>query len=84
MADGIRAATEGHHDAQMEDWRAYWQRPGGLTASETESVLDHVTRHDHYFTLEQHFGWLRNAGFEACDCIWRAGVFGVLSANRSG
>ena len=83
MADAIRAADPAHHTQDMTGFRAFWDQPGHLDPEERVAVDDHVSRHDHYYTLEQHFDWLRAAGFTRCDCLWREGLFAVLSAERA-
>jgi ubiquinone/menaquinone biosynthesis C-methylase UbiE len=80
-SDGFRAAAAPMHDLHMARWLAYWQEPGNLSADEIASVSDHVERHDHYRPLEEHFRMLERAGFASADCIWRDGLFAVLTAE---
>lgn len=83
MLDGIRGATGAEHDVHMQRWAAYWRQPGKLSATEINEVTEHVERHDFYRTLAEHFGMLRDAGFDYADCVWRDGLFALITASRA-
>lgn len=83
MADAIRAVHPDHHARHVHEFHSFWEQPGNLDPDERAAVYDHVIRHDHYFTLDEHFAWLRAAGFERCDCLWRDGLFAVVTADRT-
>jgi tRNA (cmo5U34)-methyltransferase len=80
LADGYSTANPVLHAHHLARWHAFWRQPGNLSEVEVESVRTHVEQHDHYFDLETHFALLRAAGFDAPDCVWRDGVFAVVTA----
>jgi tRNA (cmo5U34)-methyltransferase len=79
--DGMRAAAKQLHSLHTQRWHDYWRQPGNLSEEEIASVADHVARHDHYWSIEEHFQMLDRAGFVAPDCIWRDGLFAILTAE---
>jgi tRNA (cmo5U34)-methyltransferase len=81
MADGLRAVAAAQHSRHLALWQEFWSL--NLTPAEIESVRDHVDRHDHYFTVAEHFAMQQAAGFTECDCIWRDGIFAILTAQAS-
>ena len=83
MLDGVRGLTDVEHDVHMARWSAYWQQPGNLSAAEISDMEEHVARHDHYRSLDEHFAMLGNAGFINPDCVWRDGVFTLVTATRA-
>lgn len=84
FSDGVRGATPEEHEVHMRRWRAFWEEPGKLTPEEIRDVVDHVSRHDHYRSLAEHFRLLGEAGFREPDCVWRDGLFAVLTARAGG
>jgi tRNA (cmo5U34)-methyltransferase len=79
--DGVRSAAK-HQDAlHMQRWQSYWREYGNLDEAEIASVSDHVARHDHYRSLEEHFQMMERAGLVCPDCIWRDGLFAILTAE---
>lgn len=81
-ADGIRAVDPTQHALHLARWEAFWQEGDRLTPEEIASVRDHVERHDHYETFSRHARMLEAAGFTRVDCLWRDGLFGVISAGK--
>lgn len=79
--DGVRAAGPAQHALERARWDAWWREGGRLSAEEIASVTDHVARHDHYETLEDHFRMLSAAGLVGPDCLWRDGMFAVIAAE---
>lgn len=79
MADGLAAAEPPLHALQVARWQAFWQ--GRLDEREIAEVTDHIRRHDHYHTVEHHFTLLEAAGFTRCDCVWRDGLFTIVTAE---
>ena len=82
--DGVRAASADQYRLDLERWEGYWREGRRLYHEEISSVRDHIVRHDHYETIESHFRMLAAAGLSRCDCIWRDGLFAILSAERPG
>ncbi|MGH7447985.1 MAG: class I SAM-dependent methyltransferase [Longimicrobiales bacterium] len=83
MLDGVRGATVAEHDVHMARWAAFWRQPGNLSDDEIRDVNDHIAQHDHYRSLPEHFDMLRAAGFRHPDCVWRDGLFALLTASRA-
>jgi tRNA (cmo5U34)-methyltransferase len=81
IADGYAAADADLDSLQWRRWQDFWRQPGNLDDEEIEGVLAHARDHDHYHPIERHFEWLRAAGFHACDCVWRDGLFAVIAAR---
>jgi tRNA (cmo5U34)-methyltransferase len=80
LADGYAAADPGQQARHMARWHAFWRQPGNLSEDEIVSVRSHVEQHDHYFDLETVFALLHDAGFDTPDCVWRDGLFAVVTA----
>jgi ubiquinone/menaquinone biosynthesis C-methylase UbiE len=83
MLDGVRGATAREHDVHMDRWEAFWSEPGNLSAAEIRDVKSHVAEHDHYRSLPEHFDMLHAAGFAHPDCVWRDGLFALITATRA-
>jgi tRNA (cmo5U34)-methyltransferase len=81
MLDGLRGETDADHAVHMARWNAYWRMPGKLSEEEMRDVVEHIERHDHYRTLNEHFALLRSAGFAYADCVWRDGLFTLITAG---
>ena len=80
MLDGLRGETATEHDIHMARWRAFWNEPGNLSADELREMTEHIAQHDHYRTYAEHVGMLRHAGFAHVDCVWRDGIFTLVTA----
>ena len=80
MLDGIAGETAAEHRVHMERWHAFWHEPGNLTADEIRDVSQHVQEHDHYRALSEHYELLQRAGFAYADCVWRDGIFSLITA----
>ncbi len=80
-ADGIRAGSPAEHARNLARWESFWQ--GRLSEDEIASVKEHITQHDHYETLADHWRMQADAGLGDSDCLWRDGVFALLSARRT-
>jgi tRNA (cmo5U34)-methyltransferase len=83
MADGLAAADPGVDALHRRRWRAFWHE-SGLDDEAVAGVLEHEAAHDHYHSLETHFAMLREAGFVQPDCVWRDGVFAIVTAEVDG
>lgn len=82
MLDGIRGATALEHDVHMARWEAFWRENGRLSEEEIAEMKTHIAEHDHYRSLAEHFDMLGAAGFVEPDCVWRDGVFALVTATR--
>jgi trans-aconitate 2-methyltransferase len=82
MLDGVRGRTDREHAVHMARWSAYWQQPGNLSEAEIRDMREHIALHDHYRSLQDHFDMLLAAGFVDPDCVWRDGVFALVTATR--
>ncbi len=80
FADQLRGAPEENHRLNSERWLAFCREPGHCTEEEIASLLAHASAHDHYTTLAEHFTLLERAGFTGIDCVWRNGMWGVVTA----
>jgi ubiquinone/menaquinone biosynthesis C-methylase UbiE len=80
MLDGVRAATSAEHDTHMELWASFWV--GRLSDEERAEVVEHIRQHDVYRTRAEHFSLLEDAGFLDPDCLWRDGIFTLITARR--
>jgi tRNA (cmo5U34)-methyltransferase len=81
MLDGVRGETDLIHEIHMKRWAAYWD--GRLDNAERADVVEHVRLHDYYRTFGEHVELLEAAGFTHVDCVWRDGVFTLVTAERS-
>lgn len=83
MLDGLRGGTAREHEVHMDRWEAFWREPGNLSADEIRDMKAHVAEHDHYRSLPEHFDMLRAAGLAQPDCVWRDGIFALVTATRA-
>jgi tRNA (cmo5U34)-methyltransferase len=84
FADQLRGGSERVHATFWSDWLAFCRQPGHCTEEEIRGLLDHAERHDHYVSLAEHFRLLEDAGFASVDCVWRGGMWAVVTADRPG
>lgn len=82
MLDGLRGRTELEHSVHLSRWSEFWHQPGNLSDEEIRDMREHIARHDHYRTLPEHFEMLAAAGFVNPDCVWRDGVFALVTATK--
>jgi tRNA (cmo5U34)-methyltransferase len=82
FGDQFAGATAAIDRINWDMWQAFCREPGHCSPQELQSLIDHAAAHDHYTPVEEHFRLLREAGFRALDCVWRNGMYGVLSAER--
>jgi tRNA (cmo5U34)-methyltransferase len=81
FADQLRGEPEANHDVNWERWLEFCRAPGNCTPDEIQSLLDHAAAHDHYTSLVDHEQLLLRAGFTAIDCVWRNGMWGIVTAS---
>jgi tRNA (cmo5U34)-methyltransferase len=82
FADQVRAAPEAQHVRNWEEWIAFCRAPGNCTEEETDFVIEHSRTHDHYVTPAAQFELLARAGFVELDCLWRNGMWAILTATK--
>jgi len=82
IADQFLGATDAIQRAHWDLWLRFCREPGHCSEAEVQSLLDHAAAHDHYEPLHAHFAALAEAGFPAPDCVWRTGMYAVLTAER--
>lgn len=83
FADQIRGEPESNHRLNWERWLDFCRERGHCTPEEIESLLQHAAAHDHYTTLTDHVALLSMAGFSEIDCVWRSGMWGIVTATAS-
>jgi tRNA (cmo5U34)-methyltransferase len=82
IADQFLGATDAIQKEHWDLWLRFCREPGHCSENEVQSLLDHAEAHDHYEPLHAHFAALAGAGFAAPDCVWRYGMYAVLTAER--
>lgn len=81
LVDQLRGDPQEVHRRNWNEWLAFCREPGHCDEEEVQSLLDHSAAHDHYATVAEHFHFLREAGFGEVDCVWRSGMWGILTAT---
>lgn len=81
FADQLRNANEDAHRSIWDRWLAYCREPGNCSEEEIAGLVEHARAHDHYATVAELFGMLEAAGFVEPDCVWRDGMWGVITAS---
>lgn len=61
---------------------AAWRQQAACDDSEWEEWMSHQEEHDHHASLTDQFDWLRQAGFEQIDCVWRHLLWTVVQARK--
>lgn len=80
FADQIRGEPESNHQVNWRNWLEFCAEPRHCTPKEIENLLQHSAAHDHYTTLSDHFALLEREGFAELDCVWRNGMWGIVTA----
>jgi tRNA (cmo5U34)-methyltransferase len=81
FADQMRGEPASNHLLNWERWLDFCRERGHCTPEEIESLLQHAAAHDHYTTLTDHIALLSEAGFSEIDCVWRNGMWGIVTAT---
>ncbi|MCW3003549.1 MAG: class SAM-dependent methyltransferase [Conexibacter sp.] len=68
-------------DARYREWHEASSRALGTTAQEWAATQERM-RHDRCADVESQLRWLRDAGFDAADCLFKDHRFAVLVARR--
>ena len=82
FADQMRADPEEMNQRNWDAWLAFCRLPGNCTEAEIEQLVEHAAAHDHYETVAQHLSMLERTGFHELDCLWRSGMWGIVTATR--
>ncbi|MEX2219433.1 MAG: methyltransferase domain-containing protein [Phycisphaerales bacterium] len=83
FADQLLGATPHIHATHWDLWLTFCRQPAHCSPEELQSLIDHVTAHDHYTPLPEHFAMLAAAGFTHPDCAWRNGMYTVMTAEAA-
>jgi tRNA (cmo5U34)-methyltransferase len=70
-------------DARYRVWHEASARALGTSDGEWTGALERM-RHDRCADVESQLEWLRDAGFDAADCLFKDHCFAVLVARRKG
>lgn len=84
FVDQMRGASQDAHALNWSDWLAFCREPGHCSEDEIRSLLEHAAAHDHYNTVAEQLRALRESGFDEIDCVWRSGMWGILTAAARG
>ncbi len=82
FADQLRPTAPARDAVEWARWLDFCRGPGGCSEADLERVVEHARTQDHDASLPEYFQMLADAGFEAIDCVWRSGRFGVVTAAR--
>ena len=82
FADQMRADPEEMNQRNWDAWLAFCRIPGNCTEAEIEQLVEHAAAHDHYETVAQHLGMLERTGLSKLDCLWRSGMWAIITASR--
>ena len=82
FADQCAGETEDLYARHIENWKQQTMQAGS-TEAEWQMWMQHQAEHDHHDTLSDQMGWLREAGFESVDCVWRFLLWSVIQARKA-
>jgi tRNA (cmo5U34)-methyltransferase len=83
FADQMRGEPESNHRLNWDRWLDFCRERGHCSPEEIESLVEHAAAHDHYTTVTDHIALLSKAGFSEIDCVWRNGMWGIVTATAS-
>jgi tRNA (cmo5U34)-methyltransferase len=83
FADQMRGEPESNHRLNWERWLDFCRERGHCSSEEIESLVEHAAAHDHYTTLTDHIALLSEAGFSEIDCVWRNGMWAIVTATAA-
>jgi tRNA (cmo5U34)-methyltransferase len=81
-AEQVAGPTPCFH-RKYQTWHEGSARAGGATDEEWSGAMERM-RHDRCADVESQLRWLREAGFDAADCLFKDHCFAVLVARRAG
>lgn len=83
FSDQLTGAAPRVADRHWERWLEHCRGPGQCTEEEVDHLVEHSEVHDHYESLASYAEYLRDAGFVEIDCVWRDGMWAVVTAEAS-
>ncbi len=81
FADQLTGAAPRVADRHWERWLEHCESPGQCTEEEVDHLVEHSDAHDHYESLAAYAQYLMDAGFTTIDCVWRDGMWAVITAE---
>ena len=81
FCDQFRGETDPLYNRHIEKWKAF-AFAQGTTEDEWNTWMEHQHQHDHHATIFKHVNWLKRAGYDAVDCIWRNLLWAVIYAEK--
>lgn len=69
--------------ARYRAWHETTAKALGATDAEWDASVERM-RHDRWADVESQLRWLREAGFDAADCLFKDHCFAVLVATKAG
>jgi tRNA (cmo5U34)-methyltransferase len=79
--DQIRGPTPELQELYCRKWEEI-TRLNGATEEEVQGGLERRSLYDREATLENQLQWLRDAGFQAVDCICKKWLMGLFYARK--
>ena len=83
LGDAVSGGTPEYTAYYAERWTDH-MRASGMGAEEIESVLRDHRQNDRFSGLEEHTDWLREAGFERVECLWKHFLLVVVAGETPG
>jgi len=81
FADQLTGAAPRVADRHWRRWLEHCRAPGQCTEEEVDHLVEHSEAHDHYESLAAYAEYLSRAGFTDIDCVWRDGMWAVVTAE---
>ncbi|MDH3733372.1 MAG: methyltransferase domain-containing protein [Gemmatimonadota bacterium] len=81
FSDQLTGAAPGVADRHWERWLEHCRAPEQCTEAEVDHLVEHSEAHDHYESLAAYAQYLRDAGFVGIDCVWRDGMWAIVTAE---
>ena len=82
FSDQCAGETEDLYARHIDNWKLLTMEAGS-TETEWQMWMQHQSEHDFHDTLSDQMAWLREAGFETVDCVWRYLLWSVIQARKS-
>lgn len=82
FSDQCAGETEDLCARHIDNWKLLTMEVGS-TETEWQMWMQHQSEHDFHNTLSDQMAWLREAGFETVDCVWRYLLWSVIQARKS-
>lgn len=83
LGDQVRGANQRLYEADVAFYEAYALQ-NGATEEDVSQWREHRETQDHYASLEDLAGWMREAGFLGIDVLWRYCFWAVLQGQKRG